>query len=296
MKYRILTDDRKKVVREIEALTGLKDRYTGVPKCAYEIGGYTVTKDMMLLTEDEGEEVIRALVNKGLVEGDASDTEETENTASEAESADGIEADEEETLNTASEAEQTEEGQTHISLPLELHTPTSIRNIINTIYAKGQLISKSTGGTFSADDDFVETLNAVKELPDMEDVLEMIRTDGKGKLAGLEFSNGKITFTGFPETDDPEDVKAWTALAAAIGKSCTEKGRILRRRTEADNEKYAFRVWLVNIGMNSPELKNARTLLYKNLSGHVAFRTPADEEKWKARQKEKRDAAKNAEV
>ena len=47
-------------------------------------------------------------------------------------------------------------------------------------------------------------------------------------------------------------------------------------------------------GMNGPEFKTNRKVLMENLTGHSAFRTPAEEAKWKARQAEKREALKAA--
>ena len=55
-----------------------------------------------------------------------------------------------------------------------------------------------------------------------------------------------------------------------------------------ENEKFTFRTWLTRLGMNGPELRAERNILYRNLSGHTAFRTSKDEEKWKARQAAKR--------
>lgn len=46
--------------------------------------------------------------------------------------------------------------------------------------------------------------------------------------------------------------------------------------------------------MNGPEFKTNRKILMENLTGHSAFRTPAEEAKWKARQAEKREALKAA--
>ena len=54
------------------------------------------------------------------------------------------------------------------------------------------------------------------------------------------------------------------------------------------------KVWLTRLGMNGPEFKTNRKVLMENLTGHSAFRTPAEEAKWKARQAEKREALKAA--
>ena len=58
----------------------------------------------------------------------------------------------------------------------------------------------------------------------------------------------------------------------------------LRARTYATAHHGLHRV------LDEPE----RKILMENLSGHAAFRTPADEEKWKARQQTKKLALKAA--
>ena len=53
-------------------------------------------------------------------------------------------------------------------------------------------------------------------------------------------------------------------------------------------------MWLVRLGLNGPDYKAERKILMEHLSGHAAFRTKADEEKWKTRQQTKRLALKAA--
>ena len=43
-----------------------------------------------------------------------------------------------------------------------------------------------------------------------------------------------------------------------------------------DNEKYAFRTWLIRLGMTGNEYKSTRKLLLQNLSGNGAFRKPGE--------------------
>ena len=52
---------------------------------------------------------------------------------------------------------------------------------------------------------------------------------------------------------------------------------------EAQNEKFAMRTFLVRLRMNGGEFSAARKWLCRNLAGSSAFRTPAEEEKHKAR-------------
>ena len=51
---------------------------------------------------------------------------------------------------------------------------------------------------------------------------------------------------------------------------------------------------MVRIGLGGKDTKEERAFLLSGLKGHTAFRTPADEEKWKANRKAARAAAKEA--
>ena len=44
--------DRKQLVTRMKELTGLESRYTFMPRCAYEIGSYTVDKEGTLTVEE----------------------------------------------------------------------------------------------------------------------------------------------------------------------------------------------------------------------------------------------------
>ena len=55
-------DDRKMLVARISQLTGVDARYTFVPRCAYEIGAFTVEKDGSLTVTDEADETILSSV------------------------------------------------------------------------------------------------------------------------------------------------------------------------------------------------------------------------------------------
>ncbi len=48
--------------------------------------------------------------------------------------------------------------------------------------------------------------------------------------------------------------------------------RVVATLLETDNDKYAFRCFLLRLGFISDEYKIARKVLLKNLSGNSAFR------------------------
>ena len=73
-----------------------------------------------------------------------------------------------------------------------------------------------------------------------------------------------------------------------------EAKRVTATEKEVESEKYAFRGFLLRLGFIGADSKTERKILLRNLSGHSAFRNKAEEEKFKANQKAKRDAAKAA--
>jgi hypothetical protein len=113
-------------------------------------------------------------------------------------------------------------------------------------------------------------------------------------LTGLSFEEDKVSFTGFPLTENVDRNKAFQQLACLMNKHALEQKRIQAKVVNDDNERYAFRIWLLRIGMNGDEYKTGRKILMENLSGHTAFRTKDEEVRWKTRQKEKREELKAA--
>ena len=91
-----------------------------------------------------------------------------------------------------------------------------------------------------------------------------------------------------------DELETFMKLAAAMNKMAQTQKRVQAKATDDSNEKYALRVWLVRLGLNGPDCKAERKILMEHLSGHAAFRTKADEEKWKARQHTKKLALKAA--
>ena len=112
---------------------------------------------------------------------------------------------------------------------------------------------------------------------------------------GLTFTSEEITFGTLPETNDTEVLRTFTILCGMMNKQAMDQKRIQAKTVNEENEKYALRIWLTRLGMNGPEYKEARKVLMANLTGHCAFRTDAEKERWQQRQAEKREAQKAAE-
>ncbi|MBQ9307085.1 MAG: virulence protein, partial [Clostridia bacterium] len=61
-------ENRKELVKRLEELTGLKAHYTFVPRCAYEIGAFTVEKNGSLTVAEEADEsILETLIADGMI-------------------------------------------------------------------------------------------------------------------------------------------------------------------------------------------------------------------------------------
>ena len=83
-------------------------------------------------------------------------------------------------------------------------------------------------------------------------------------------------------------------LAAAMNQMALMQKRVQAKDVDDTNEKYAFRIWAIRLGLNGAEYKEDRKRLTENLTGNSAFRNDEEKERWTARQKAKREAAKAA--
>ena len=223
-------------------------------------------------------------------QSDGPDTEETDHAAPE---------DPEDTDGDAA-GEEPLDMNMNFEIPLGAHTGATLRNLVNLIYSRGPLVNQATGGHFEADTGLIEALkddrctytraNFFRAVADYED------QHGKS-LYGLTITPETVSFTGFGEAADVDHLRAFGHLAVMMNNQALHQKRIQAKAVDAANEKYAMRIWLVRIGMDGEEFKQTRKILMENLTGHSAFRTPAEAEKAKAKAQKKRDelrAAKEA--
>lgn len=83
----------------------------------------------------------------------------------------------------------------------------------------------------------------------------------------------KVVFPWFEQTPDADMAKAATTLITALCRMSVERKRITCTEKEVDNEKYAFRCFLLRLGFIGDEYKAERKTLLKNLSGNSAFKS-----------------------
>ena len=119
----------------------------------------------------------------------------------------------------------------------------NIDNLKKLLEAKGSLIKKAFG---------------IDELP-------------------VEIDGEKISFPWFSETDSGT-ARACTDFISALCKMSKEQKRIISTEKAVDNEKYAFRCFLLRLGFIGDEYKADRKILLKNLKGSSAFKSGTKKE------------------
>ena len=252
--------NRKDVVKAVSGILGQPAKYMGVPTCAYEVGNCTIDRSGAVETEDEK---TAEMVRTGLLEQGLIDTPQTE-----------IE-------------------ETTVSLPVEGMTVEGFKNLIYLIHSKQYLINRAFAEeVFRIPAALVEELGGA-EVSSTEAFLQAFQNHADG-CRGISFPDGKAAFT-LPAINDPDMIRAFTELTAAMAQQAREQKRIKPKETIEENEKYYMRIWLLRLGFGGAEGKETRNLLLKNLKGHSAFRTEENKQRWQAARQSEREAARQQE-
>lgn len=151
-----------------------------------------------------------------------------------------------------------------ISFPLEGHNGRTLSNLVNMIYSRQVLIKKALGieGNLM-EEDLIETLNS-SEVKTLEDFLEI---SGRFRSNEIKFEEDKIAFKNIKI-----EPKVAAEFLALLNKKSKELKYASAKPINTDNEKYAFRTWLMRLGMIGDEYKATRKVLLQNLTGNGAFR------------------------
>ena len=89
----------------------------------------------------------------------------------------------------------------------------------------------------------------------------------------IEITDEKIKFTWFPCTTDSDEIAAYTQFISRLCDMAKDAKRVSSKPTETDNDKYAFRCFLIRLGFIGKEYTTARKILLRNLTGNSAFRS-----------------------
>lgn len=128
-----------------------------------------------------------------------------------------------------------------VQMPKASFTEDSLNNLHRLIETKGSLIKKALD---------------VTELPITEE-------------------DDKLSFPWFTTEPDPDEVRAYTHFITALCEMARNQKRVTAKKKETDNDKYAFRCFLLRLGFIGADYKTERKILLRNLSGSSAFRNGA---------------------
>lgn len=128
---------------------------------------------------------------------------------------------------------------TGLTIQMPIPDQTALANLYALVEAKGSLIKKAL---------------------DVED-LPIRRLDDR------------LEFPWFPADAEPEEVKSYLHFVTALCDLAKSQKRVSSKEKPVENEKYAFRCFLLRLGFIGSEFKAERKILLRNLTGSSAFKS-----------------------
>lgn len=89
----------------------------------------------------------------------------------------------------------------------------------------------------------------------------------------VELTDDRIILPRFDQTPEPDMISAFAHLAGRLLAMAKSLHRVNATDRPVENERYAFRCFLLRLGFIGAEYKRVRRTLLKNLSGNTAFKT-----------------------
>ena len=252
--YNIQKEERKAMVGIVGKAVSEKPVYCGAPSFSYKVGAFEITKAGILCFDDATDEATVARVRTALHEagftsedweneascadtgGDEPST--TESATSETPCADTAQNDSTPTEAADAEADSSEDTLS-ISLPRSLFTETALQNLDALLLSKGRLIRHAFD---------------IKE-------------------ATYTLTDDRITFAWLHGTITDETAKAYAEFISKLCLMARTQKRVTAKEKIVDNEKYAFRCFLLRLGMIGSAYKVSRKILMQNLTGSSAFKS-----------------------
>lgn len=256
IEFNVTGAKRKEMAMALGELMDMPAEYQYMPTCAYKIMDFIVTKDGALefeetLTEEQLGILMEFLASRGFTsenmpvptqqpEEAEETTEAEENTAiEEIVETEGAEApestNEEAPENTDAADEDAPDGLT-ICFPIEKVNTENLQRLLD---GKGSLIKKAL---------------RIDKLP-------------------MVVNEDKVSFPWFETIPALDELKAYTEFLSALCRKSRERKRITVKDHPVENEKYAFRCFLLGLGFIGKNFKEERKILLRNFSGSSAFKT-----------------------
>lgn len=182
----------------------------------------------------------------------------------------------------------------HIHVDASPYTPQTLRNLVNLMASKENLIYKSLQIDSSREcnyckkvnNEMLEIINKKKPqtMSEFSDIWYGTNPDRRDRSAHYHssryhslnlhstFTKGTVEFRLFNGTTHAGEIRSYIVFCLAVSHQALVQSRVSAKRTTTDNEKYTFRCWLLRLGLIGDEFKNCREHLMKHLSGDAAWR------------------------
>lgn len=180
----------------------------------------------------------------------------------------------------------------HIHLDGRDHTPKSIRNFMNIIYSRNDLLydalqieQRRMQFCKKMDESLVHKMNRSK--PTTFNQIEDIWYQGYGErrerhyhesryhflnLHSLFNGCGTVELRGFNGTLHAGKIRSYIALSLALNHQALSQKSASSKKPQIENPKFSMRTWLNRIGFIGDDFKNCREHLCKHLEGSAAWR------------------------
>ena len=182
----------------------------------------------------------------------------------------------------------------HIHVGAERFTPQTLRNIVNIIASKEDILYSALqidparmSYCKKTNERLLETINR-KKPKTMSQLADIWYADyptdrnahyNRSRYHGLNlhatFTKGTVEFRLFNGTTHAGEIKAYIQFCLAVTHQALTQSKASCRRTVTDNEKYAFRCWMLRLGLIGDEFKTCRLHFLKHLDGNSAWRNAA---------------------
>ena len=230
--YNVTGDRRKALVAVMRDVLQDATRYLGAPSFAFQVGVYTVDKNGTVTCPDETDEAQTDMLIRELAH-DGFIGEWVKEPAEPIEQKAAEMPEQEIVTPTLDNLDRLS-----IEMPRDGMTPTAMENLRRLVASKATLLKKALG------------------------------TDS---LPMTEHSD-RIEFGWFRPTDDQAKLAAYYQLVRGLCELARIQKRVSESEQQVENEKYAFRCFLLRLGFIGQDYKDSRRVLLKRLTGNAAFR------------------------
>lgn len=240
--YNVSGRERRELVSKIAEITGEHPVYMGMPSIAFKIGPFEVNRLGVLTWEEWADNDAHHLIDQ-LKEAGYSAAEDTPvdniDAISTETSVDTEEPEAEAPAEEPEEGDEMEDQPITISISVPDHlTEEEFSRLQQLVNGKATLLKHAFGA---------EDLPIVRE-------------------------EGQIAFPWFTASDG-DHTAAYSIFLVKLIELAKNSKRVTTKDKDVENERYAFRCFLLRLGFIGDEYKGARKVLQENLTGSSAFKS-----------------------